>query len=55
MLHARRLGFPHPATGEPVAAEAPIPEDFAEVLEELRAAKKNAPAKPARSGNRKER
>jgi 23S rRNA pseudouridine1911/1915/1917 synthase len=53
MLHARRLGFPHPATGEPVAAEAPIPEDFAEVLEDLRAAKKNAPALPARSKNRK--
>lgn len=53
MLHARRLGFPHPATGEPVAAEAPIPEDFAEVLEDLRAAKKNAPARPARSRNRK--
>ena len=53
MLHARRLGFPHPATGEPVAAEAPLPEDFAELLEELRAAKKNAPAGPARSKNRK--
>src|SRR5262249_18315918 len=40
MLHARRLGFPHPATGEPIAAEAPLPEDFAELLEELRGAKK---------------
>ncbi len=53
MLHARRLGFPHPATGEPVAAEAPLPEDFAEMLESLRTAKKNAPAKPARSRNQK--
>jgi 23S rRNA pseudouridine1911/1915/1917 synthase len=36
MLHARRLGFPHPTTGKPVRAEAPLPEDFARVLESLR-------------------
>jgi len=36
MLHARRLGFPHPRTGKPVRAEAPLPEDFVAVLEELR-------------------
>jgi 23S rRNA pseudouridine1911/1915/1917 synthase len=53
MLHARRLGFPHPSTGEPVAAEAPLPEDFAELLEDLRETKKNAPARPARSTNRR--
>ena len=47
MLHARRLGFSHPRTGEPVSAESPLPEDFAAVLSQLRA-KKNAPAKPAR-------
>jgi 23S rRNA pseudouridine1911/1915/1917 synthase len=68
MLHARRLGFPHPETGEPISAEAPLPEDFADVLEDLRRSphprprspkergartKKNAPARPARSRNRK--
>ncbi len=36
MLHARRLGFPHPGTGKPVRAESPLPEDFLAVLESLR-------------------
>ncbi len=36
MLHARRLGFAHPRTGERVRAESPLPEDFVEVLENLR-------------------
>jgi 23S rRNA pseudouridine1911/1915/1917 synthase len=36
MLHARRLGFPHPRTGKPVRAESPLPEDFLAVLESLR-------------------
>jgi 23S rRNA pseudouridine1911/1915/1917 synthase len=27
-LHAWRLRFPHPTTGEPVQSEAPVPEDF---------------------------
>jgi 23S rRNA pseudouridine1911/1915/1917 synthase len=53
MLHARRLGFPHPSTGETVSGEAPLPEDFAELLDDLRASKKNAPARPARSRIRK--
>ncbi|MFY9552714.1 MAG: pseudouridine synthase, partial [Thermoanaerobaculia bacterium] len=53
MLHARRLGFPHPSTGEPVSAEAPLPEDFAALLERLRSAKKKAPAEPAREKIRK--
>ncbi len=48
MLHARRLGFPHPGTGEPVAAEAPVPEDFERVLSALRGRKKSGPAKPGR-------
>jgi 23S rRNA pseudouridine1911/1915/1917 synthase len=29
MLHARRLALVHPATGERIAFEAPLPEDFA--------------------------
>jgi len=28
MLHARRLALAHPVTGEPLALEAPLPEDF---------------------------
>jgi len=35
-LHARRLELEHPATGEPLAWEAPLPEDFAALLEALR-------------------
>jgi 23S rRNA pseudouridine1911/1915/1917 synthase len=36
-LHARVLGFLHPRTGEPVRFEAPVPDDFGEALEALRA------------------
>ena len=36
MLHARRLGFPHPRTGAPVRAESPLPADFSAVLDSLR-------------------
>lgn len=36
MLHAARLGFTHPESGETVAWEAPPPDDFAGVLKELR-------------------
>ncbi len=31
-LHARRLGFDHPRTGQPMSFESPIPADLAEVL-----------------------
>ncbi len=37
-LHARRLQFVHPITGEPMALEAEPPEDFMRVLEALREA-----------------
>jgi 23S rRNA pseudouridine1911/1915/1917 synthase len=47
MLHARTLGFPHPATGRRVAAEAPLPDDFREVLERLRELGKHRPGKAA--------
>jgi 23S rRNA pseudouridine1911/1915/1917 synthase len=40
MLHAWRLRIRHPSTGEEMTFEAPLPEDFQELLEELR--KKNA-------------
>jgi 23S rRNA pseudouridine1911/1915/1917 synthase len=36
MLHAFRLAFAHPVTGERVAAESPLPEDFQKALTALR-------------------
>jgi len=35
-LHARRLTLPHPRTGEPITAEAPLPDDMKYALEVLR-------------------
>ncbi|MGN6444197.1 RluA family pseudouridine synthase [Amnibacterium sp.] len=35
-LHAARLGFAHPATGEPVEFESPLPEDLQHALDLLR-------------------
>lgn len=37
-LHALRLGFLHPVSGEPVAWEVPLPEDFRSLLAALEAA-----------------
>jgi 23S rRNA pseudouridine1911/1915/1917 synthase len=37
-LHAARLSFAHPASGERLACEAPLPRDIEAVLERLRAA-----------------
>jgi 23S rRNA pseudouridine1911/1915/1917 synthase len=39
MLHARELGFVHPATGEPVRWEREPPEDFDATLRRVRASK----------------
>jgi 23S rRNA pseudouridine1911/1915/1917 synthase len=36
MLHAARLGFVHPETGEPMRWEAPPPADFAGLLDRLK-------------------
>jgi 23S rRNA pseudouridine1911/1915/1917 synthase len=36
MLHAWRLGIVHPSTGQQMTFEAPLPEDFRELLEKLR-------------------
>jgi 23S rRNA pseudouridine1911/1915/1917 synthase len=36
MLHARELGFAHPASGEPLRFEEPMPDDMRLVLESLR-------------------
>jgi 23S rRNA pseudouridine1911/1915/1917 synthase len=35
LLHAKALGFTHPRTGEALAFEAPLPEDFQTVLDKL--------------------
>ena len=35
-LHAERLTFTHPATGEPFTSEAPLPKDFRATLNQLR-------------------
>jgi 23S rRNA pseudouridine1911/1915/1917 synthase len=37
MLHARRLGFAHPGTGQTLRVESPLPEDFERALTTLRA------------------
>jgi 23S rRNA pseudouridine1911/1915/1917 synthase len=36
LLHAWRLGFPHPITGRRIDVEAPLPHDFRKALERLR-------------------
>jgi 23S rRNA pseudouridine1911/1915/1917 synthase len=36
LLHARRLGFKHPVTGQRLELEAPLPQDMAAVLDLLR-------------------
>ena len=36
MLHARRIEFTHPATGQPMVFEAPEPPEFLQEVEKLR-------------------
>jgi 23S rRNA pseudouridine1911/1915/1917 synthase len=36
MLHAARLAFTHPVTGEPVDVTAPLPADFLAMIETIR-------------------
>lgn len=36
-LHATRLAFPHPITGEPIEVNSPLPEDLLEALERAEA------------------
>ena len=47
MLHARRLAFVHPVTGERVAVESPLPDDFTRTLSRLRRGRAGAP-RPAK-------
>lgn len=42
MLHAEKLAFKHPRTGETMELRAPLPEDFAEFLNALRRKAENA-------------
>ena len=35
-LHARKISLTHPTTGEPIQFEAPLPDDFEQVLKALR-------------------
>jgi 23S rRNA pseudouridine1911/1915/1917 synthase len=35
-LHAYRLGFLHPETGQPLGFEAPVPTDLLDLLAHLR-------------------
>ena len=41
-LHAATLGFEHPVSGQNMAFECPLPEDFAELMNSLRGNHKNA-------------
>jgi 23S rRNA pseudouridine1911/1915/1917 synthase len=36
-LHAKRLGLIHPGSGEDISWEAPIPDDFTELLSMIEA------------------
>jgi hypothetical protein len=38
MLHAAKLGFRHPQDGSPRSFTSPLPDDFEDLLEHLRAA-----------------
>lgn len=42
LLHAQKLGFIHPTTGEYVEFFAPIPDEFSKILETLRKKEKSA-------------
>ncbi|MCC7123312.1 MAG: hypothetical protein IT178_00575, partial [Acidobacteria bacterium] len=47
LLHAWRLAFPHPLTGQRIAVEAPLPRDFHQAVRRLhRAANDVAPPRP---------
>ena len=49
-LHAARLAFPHPETGEPIAVESPLPHDLELALARARReAAASSPSAPGRS------
>jgi 23S rRNA pseudouridine1911/1915/1917 synthase len=49
MLHAARLGFVHPATGQPVSWDVKPPDDFAELWAKLRRAESGVTSPERRS------
>ncbi len=49
MLHARKIAFAHPTTGERVAFEAPLPTDFLAGVEALRSLPAAGPRRGTRS------
>jgi 23S rRNA pseudouridine1911/1915/1917 synthase len=51
-LHAARLEFPHPTSGNPVTLETRLPEDFASVLEILRRSVQGTSTGPSRNPGR---
>jgi 23S rRNA pseudouridine1911/1915/1917 synthase len=52
-LHAWQLGFVHPATGRPLTVTAPLPDDFARLLRQLRAGARGPASRPAPSRGRR--
>jgi 23S rRNA pseudouridine1911/1915/1917 synthase len=52
-LHAARLAFDHPRTGERLTFETPVPDDFAQLLEVLRADARQALREAAPGGSRR--
>jgi 23S rRNA pseudouridine1911/1915/1917 synthase len=47
-LHAARVAFPHPETGEPVEVESPLPEDLRDALDRARAEARRGSGGPGR-------
>ncbi len=52
-LHAATLGFDHPRTGKLLTLQAPVPADFAQLLESLREDAREAERQTAQSGTRR--
>ncbi len=52
-LHAWQIGFEHPVTGQQIVVAAPLPEDFARLLRQVRAGARGAASRPARSRGRR--
>jgi RluA family pseudouridine synthase len=51
-LHAWKLAFVHPITGERVSVEAPLPADLVELRERARTERRHGPAPPGRGRDR---
>jgi 23S rRNA pseudouridine1911/1915/1917 synthase len=49
-LHAARLAFTHPSTGDPIAFEAPLPERLRTVIEQLRTSSRRGLGQTSHAG-----